>query len=351
MNNFSKLGEMRGWFTETGRDRDVVLSSRVRISRNLAGFPFPEKLVLKDEETICGSIVNAFEGIETPSGLKKIRMADLTPVERLMLFEKKLISRDFSASGNKTVLAGNGNRVSCMINEKDHLQIASITGGFNLEKVFDEVRSMDSSLEKKVDYAVSLEFGYLSSMIKNSGTGMKASVMLHLPFLSRTALLDRAIKSSVSEGFSVKGYMGDDDSSLGDIYQISNEISLGQSEEQYLGSLRSITASLVEYERRARDQFYKSKSVEFEDIFYRAYGLLKHCRLLPLREAVRNLTDFRLGAIMGWTDVPLQRIDSLIILSQKAHIQYILDDEDETNSKVVDYTRSQLVKTYLELLK
>jgi len=231
------------------------------------------------------------------------------------------------------------------------LKMAAYLGGLDLEEAFSEVRDFDVNLEKKLDYAVSLEFGYLTSQIKNAGTGMKASVMLHLPFLSRTGLLDRAIKSSLTEEFSVKGFMSDEDTSLGDLYQVSNEISIGISEDQYLKKLTTVAMSLMGYERRAREQFYKSKSTEMEDIFYRAYGLLKYCRLLSLKEAVKYLMDFRIGIIMGWSDIPLEKLDSLIILVQKAHIQHTLDFEEESNSKIIDYTRSKLVKRYLELLQ
>ena len=268
-----------------------------------------------------------------------------------MLFEKRLISMDFSEGKNKSVVVRDDNSFSCMVNESDHLKMIVYSGGLDLEEAFGDVRGFDANLEKKLDYAVSLEFGYLTSGIKNAGTGMKASVMLHLPFLSRTGLLDRAIKSSLSEEFSVKGFMSDEDTSLGDLYQVSNEISIGISEDQYLKKLNSIALSLIEYERRAREQFYKSKSMELEDVFYRAYGLLKHCRLLSLKEAMKYLMDFRTGIIMGWSDVPLEKLDYLLILIQKAHIQNTLDYEEESNSKIIDYTRSKLVKKYLELLQ
>lgn len=351
MSRFEGFESIPGWYKERGNDRDVVLSTRIRLSRNLSGYKFPEKLSFKEEDGIRRIIISVFESLQNSGIYEVINMKELLPVERLMLFEKKLISRDFSDGRDKSVVIRKDNSLSCMINESDHLKIAGYAGGLNLEEVFTDIRELDGELEKKLDYAVSLEFGYLNSMIKNAGTGMKASVMLHLPFLSRTGLLDRAIKTSLTEDFSVKGVMGDEESSLGDLYQISNEVSIGISEDQYIAHLGHMVSSMIEYERRAREQFYKSKSMEFEDIFYRAYGVLKHCRLLQLKEALKYLMDFRTGIIMGWSDIPVERLDSLIILIQKAHIQYTLDDDEETNSKILDYTRSQLVKTYLELLQ
>ncbi len=351
MNNLDSILMMPGWYKETGKDSDVVLSSRVRFSRNIAGYPFPAKLILKDEQSIQRNIISAFKSIDSDDQYTEINMEDISPVERQMLFEKKLISRDFSAKVNKSVLVRKDNGAVCMVNEYDHLRFSAFTGGLELEKAFRTANDIDTRLENILDFAVSLEFGYLNSFIRNSGTGMKASVMLHLPFLVRTSLLERAIKSSISEGFSVKGFMGDDENSLGSLYQVSNELSIGLSEEQYINQLYTITSSLVEYERRARKQFLKGKNMELEDIFYRAYGLLKHCRLLPLNEAIKNLSDFRIGVIMGWTDIPLELVNSLIVLSQKAHLQYIIDDDTESDSKMIDYTRSELAKTYLKLLQ
>ncbi len=351
MSSFSGFETAPLWCRKEGEARDVVLSSRVRLSRNLAGFTFPEKLTLKDEEEVKNIVLSAVETSNQYKDMEVLYMNDVIPVERMMLFEKRLVSRDFSEGRNKAVVIRSDKSLSCMVNETDHLKIAAYTGGLDLEEAFNEAREFDVALEKNLDYAVSLEFGYLTSQIKNAGTGMKASVMLHLPFLVRTGLLDRAIKSSLTEEFSVKGFLSDEENSLGDLYQVSNEVSIGISEEAYLKKLQTVASSLMGYERRARDQFYKSKSMELEDIFYRAYGILKNCRLLSLKEAVRYLMDFRIGIIMGWSDVPLERIDYLIILVQKAHIQSTLDFDEESNSKIINYTRSKLVKRYLELLQ
>ncbi len=351
MGEIESLIDIPGWYKKAGPENDVVLSSRIRFARNLAGFPFPEKLILKDEQRIHDEIFSAFQVVDKGKRYIRIRIGDLSLVERQMLFEKKLISRDFSGKLTKSVLLRKDNSASCMINEQDHLRFSVFTGGLELQSLFHEVKELFDTLEQTLNFAVSLEFGYLNSLVRNSGTGMKASVMLHLPFLVRTSLFDRAIKSSVTEGFSVKGFMGDDDNSLGDIYQISNELSLGLSEEEYIKRLYDITATLTEYERRAREQYGKSKSTELEDIFYRSYGLLKNCRLLSLKEIVKNITDFRIGIIMGWADVPLEQINALLILSQKAHIQYVIGDESDSDSKNIDYVRSELAKAYLKLLQ
>ncbi len=351
MDEKESLLDIPGWYKKQGPENDVVLSSRIRFARNLSGFLFPGKCVLKDEQQIEGEILSAFLSLDKGKNFDQIHIKDLSSVDRQMLFEKKLISRDFSGKRDKTVLVRKDNSASCMINEQDHLRFSIFTGGLNLQFLFTEVKEIIDRLEQILDFAVSLEFGYLNSLIRNSGTGMKASVMLHLPFLVRTSLLDRAIKASVTEGFSVKGFMGDDEGSLGSIYQISNEVSLGLSEEEYISKLYTITAALTEYERKARERFYKSKSMELEDIFYRSYGLLKNNRLLTLKEAVNNLADFRIGIVMGWSDVSLEQVNALLILSQKAHIQHIIGDENETDSKNIDYVRSELAKAYLKLLQ
>lgn len=351
MHSNGYIDGVHGWFKESGPENDVVLSSRIRLSRNIAGFPFPDKLVLQDEQKIQHLILEAFKAVDSEENFNILSIRDLTFVERQMLFEKKLISRDFLGKINKTVLINKENTESCMIHEQDHMRFGALTGGLNLDTLYSHMSQLFHDLEKYLDFASSLEFGYVNSFVKNAGTGMKASVMLHLPFLAKASLLDRAIQSSVVEGFSVKGFMGDEENSLGDIYQISNEISLGLTEEKYIEQLRMITIALTEYERKARDQYLKSKRAECEDIFYRSYGLLKHCRFLSLKEAIQNLTDFRIGILLGWSDRTLEEINSLLVLLQKAHIQYVIDDETGTDSNNIDYMRSKLAKTYLKLLQ
>lgn len=348
MNNFSILKEMPGWFREKGEDEDVVISSRVRLSRNLTGFLFPNKMVLKDEKRVNGIIIEAFDILDNKMDI--LSVDNLTSIERRMLAERSLISQNFTIERNKTLIISKDQKTACMVNENDHLLIAEFRSGLDLIDAYNTVNKLESSLEKVLDFAVSLEFGYLNENIRNSGTGLKVSAMLHLPALIRLSLFDRAIKSSLEKEFTVKGYLGNDDGSLGDLYQISNGIAIGNKEEEYINKLTKTCKKLIDYERQARDELMHKRRIELEDKHYRSIGLLKSCRLLTSGEAVNALTNIRLGIVLGWSKMDIGVVNSLLFLSRKAHIQYLIGSSKSDNL-VIDSKRADLIRNTLGFVK
>lgn len=343
-NNFSLLKEIPGWFRENGKEEDVVISSRVRLSRNLTGFLFPNKMELKDEDRVKDIIIEAFEILDSKMDIFSV--ISLNSIEKRMLAERNLISQNFTINKNKSFLLSKDQKTACMINEHDHLLIAEYKSGLGLEEAYNRVNKLESRLEKLLDFAVSLEFGYLNENIRNSGTGLKVSVMLHLPALVRLSLFDRAIKSSLEKEFTVKGYLGNDDGSLGDLYQISNGLAIGNKEEEYIDKLAKTCIKLVNYEREARDELVHRRRIELEDKHYRSIGLVKHCRLLTSGEAVNALTDLRLGIVLGWSKLDIGTVNSLLLLSQKAHIQYLIGSS-ESDNLLIDSKRAELIRNAL----
>ena len=258
MNNFSTLKKIPGWFRENGKEEDVVISSRVRLSRNLTGFLFPNKMELEDEKRVRDIIIEAFKIVDNKMDI--LSLDGLNSIERRMIAERNLISQNFTIEKNKTLIISKDQKTSCMINEDDHLLIAEYRSGLGLVDAYNTINRLETSLEKILDFAVSLEFGYLNENIRNSGTGLKVSVMLHLPALVRLSLFDRAIKSSLEIEFTVKGYLGNDDGSLGDLYQISNGLAIGNKEEEYIDKLAKTCIKLVNCERQARDKLEHGKA-------------------------------------------------------------------------------------------
>ena len=347
MNNFSTLKKIPGWFRENGKEEDVVISSRVRLSRNLTGFLFPNKMELKDEKRVKDIIIEAFEILDNKMDI--LSVDSLNSIERRMMAERSLISQNFTIEKNKTLIVSKDQKTSCMINGNDHLLIAEYRSGLGLVDAYNTVNKLESSLEKILDFAVSLEFGYLNENIRNSGTGLKVSVMLHLPALIRLSLFDRAIKSSLDKEFTVKGYLGNDDGSLGDLYQISNGLAIGNKEEEYIDKLAKTCKKLVNYERQARDELVHKRRIELEDKHYRSIGLIKHCRLLTSGEAVNALTDIRLGIVLGWSKLDIGIVNSLLLLSRKAHIQYLIGSS-ESDNMVIESKRADLIRNALGLV-
>lgn len=333
-----------GWFSVPGAESDVAVSCRVRLARNLSGIPFPPGLSKEQEEEVQREVVGAFE--QVPDRYEAVYLDRLPPLERSILMERNIISQEFAGSPNKLVLISPDGHGSAMVNEEDHLRLACIRTGLCLEEVYREADRLDSWLEKSLHFAASMEWGYLSSSLENCGTGLRASAMLHLPALVIDGTIGWALKRVTQTGLQIKGYWGDGDNSLGDMYQVSNAFSLGHPEKEIIGSVRRIAMELVEYERKVREGMLASQRMELEDRIYRAGGVLGSCRLISSKEAITLLSTVRFGISLGVLKGPaLEAVTSLMMLCQKAHVQKMLDQmDDETDNKLVDYTRARLIR-------
>ena len=349
MVEFTGIQETAGWFQEPGESYDVVLSSRARLSRNLTSHRFPKFLKSDEESEVQSDILSAFQDAQSADGYNTSLIGDLTPTERRMLMERNYITQQFSLHNHKAVVMRMDQQVSGMINEIDHLRIASIKGGLTLMDCWHAVDAVDSSLEEALDYAVSLEWGYLSAEVANTGTGLRASAMLHLPALVRTSIIEKAMKAVVQVGMTVKGFFGNEENSLGDLYQISNQLGLGVSEKDLVEKLDAIASQLVHYERKAREELLEKQYVELEDEVMRALGILSNCRLLSASEAIQLLAAVRLGAAVGIVDAPLERLSAMLFLTQKAHVQYLIgSNETGADTNLIDHMRAELIRVTLE---
>ncbi len=356
MNDFRGLLKEKTWFTESGQEGDVVVSSRVRLARNLADHPFPEFLDRDDELVVRDKIISAFcklpvAGSKLPAqnNFTILYLKDLAPLDRRVLLERNIITQDFSLAENKAVVLSQDESVSVMINETDHLRISCIREGLTLSEVYEEVDRLDSLLEDELHYSISLQWGYLNSNLTDIGTGMRASLMVHLPALVMTQLIEKALKAITQVGLLVKGFFGEGLSSLGDMYQIANQISLGLSEAEIVENLNSIVTPLINYERKARSELLTRKRAEVEDKVFRAYGILTNCRRIASREAIELLSNLRLGISLGLIPkIPLEIINTLFFLCQKSHVQKILEDSEVTSETAeIDAHRAKIIRETL----
>ncbi len=350
MSDFIETTDVKGWFIESGVSDDVVVSSRVRLARNLADFPFPGAMSIDDEKKVEKRVVEAFRRIDPGGEFRIIKLKELNPIERRVLLERNFITQEFLLAKDKTTIINDRETLSVMINEEDHLRIAAIRAGLNLKGAYEDVNNLDNELEKYLHYSVSMEWGYLNSSLSNIGTAMRSSVMFHLPALSMTSLLDRVLKSVNQVGISVKGFFGDDEGSLGDMYQLSNQVTLGITEEEILEKLEGVAYQLVNYERKAREELLERKRVDIEDKILRAYGILRYCKLISVKEAVELLTLIRLGVCLNVVKgVKLQTVNRLLFVSQKSNIQKILNETfgEDFDSHQVDYMRAKIIRETL----
>jgi protein arginine kinase len=337
----------RGWFSSPGSDDDVAVSSRVRLARNLLGIPFPPTLSKEEEEQVQQQVIEAFS--ELSDSFDPIYLDRLPPLERKILLEQNIISQDFCVSPNKLVLLQPEGKISAMVNEEDHLRLACLDTGLCLQQVYDAANDLDSRLEETLHFAASIEWGYLASRLENAGTGLRASVMLHLSALATDGTIGWVLKRTNQMGLQIKGYWGEGDNSLGDMYQISNPLSIGLREKQILSSVDEAAREMVEYERKAREEMMGDRRIELEDRVHRAFGVLSSCRLISSKEAITLLSTIRLGKSLGIIEKPSnEAITTLMIQAQKAHVQKSLDQtDDDADNKLVDYTRAKMIRHVL----
>lgn len=304
------------WYMGLGNQGDVVLSTRVRLARNLEDYPFPSRLDAKEKEQVSALIKESLSDY-TETALSEIEMSTLTPAGAVSLAEKHLISPEFaSETKGRSLLLSENEDISIMFCEEDHVRIQVIYPGLSLEEAFSAAEKIDSHIEKKLNYAFDEKLGYLTQCPTNLGTGMRASVMLHLPALAKKGAM-RGLSTTVSKlGLTLRGSYGEGNEGSGDIYQLSNQVTLGISENAAIQNLSSIAMQIIAQEKQARAVLVKDE--DFMDKIYRAYGILKSAYKLTSRELTNLLSYVRLGASEGILSVPLETLSALFIELQPA---------------------------------
>ncbi len=345
-----KGGVMMDWKNNQGKDNDIVITSRIRLARNIKGKVMPifmnEKQAKEIMNTVYDSVVNSNSAISHQFQL--LEMEKLPLLEKQILVEKHLISPDLAQSKIGSVLIQQNEQISIMINEEDHLRIQCILPGFQLNHVWDIANKIDDLLEERMSFAFDGGWGYLTACPTNLGTGMRASVMLHLPCLMLTGQINSLMQAMTKLGLTMRGLYGEGSQFLGDLFQISNQITLGSSEEEIISKLNSVVNETIKRERQLREEIKKGNAIEIEDKIYRSYGILENARLLSSEECMKILSYVRLGIDLGYIqDIDIEVINHLMIYTQAGMLQKNygkLMDEKERDSARTQYIREQLKK-------
>lgn len=279
-------------------NKDIVITSRIRLARNLKNYKFPIKMTMDESDKVISEVKTAVE--KQNLNYKLTYMKDLSDIEKSVLIENHLISPALAEKKEAAaLLLSPDQRVSIMLNEEDHIRIQTLENGMSLKECWNESNKIDDILEEHVDYAFDKELGFVTSCPTNIGTGMRASVMVHLPALSITNQIDKLIYGISQLGVAVRGVYGEGTKSMGHLYQISNQGTLGASEETLIDKISQIVMQIVEKEERTREHLKKNNLDEIEDDFYRAYGLLTNARKMTAEEAMKLLSLLKLGKEMG----------------------------------------------------
>lgn len=335
-----------GFLREIKEESDVCISSRIRLARNLEHHLFLLKASKKEQEEIIEEIK------ETISKLDSFHFyfgEKLNEIFLNYLLERHLVSPDFLFSKNeKAVFIDEKEKISIMVNEEDHLRLQVLEGGFSLDEIFSKINEIDNRLEKELAYAFSEKFGFLTACPTNLGTGLRASVMLHLPGLVLTNEMEKAVKAAKNIGFLVRGIYGEGTKTVGGYFQISNQFTIGMKEEEIIENTKNLIKQIIDYERRARDYLLKNLKNEIEDKVWRSYGILTNAVLLTSEEAINLLSNLRLGGCLGIIkNISLLTINILNILVKRAHLRYYLKNENMSEEER-DLKRAWLIKKILK---
>jgi protein arginine kinase len=343
-----KFGNHRtSWFTAVGPVFDTVISSRVRLARNLAGYCFPHRASVTELDNIIQTAIAATKQTDRLKTAVSFLLDQSPRLNRQFLLERHLISQEHSKTGKqRAVVVSEDEAISVMINEEDHLRMQCLVSGFSVNTAWEEINQLDNELAQYLNYAVSAHCGYLTACPTNVGTGIRASVMLHLPALVMTKQIEKVLQSIAQLGLAIRGIYGEGSEALGDLYQISNQTTLGQSEEAIITYIENYAKQIISREQTVRNQLLNEARHDVEDAVYRAYGILSQARLISARETLGLLSHLRLGVNLELiNDIPLTTINELMIITQPAHLQRAVGRE--LDSKMRDMMRAQLIRERL----
>ena len=338
---------MSNWYVQTGKDSDIVISSRIRLARNIKGIPFTTKCKPEDLEKVINIMNNEVNSLGY--GLKLFRMDKIDNVTKLSLIEKHLISPEFVAKTEnsitqnlKAILLNDDENICIMVNKEDHLRIQVFSAGLDLENLKNLIVEIDEKIDEACHYSCDRKYGYLTTCPTNVGTGMKVSVMVHLPALTITGNINKVLQIVNSFGMNIRGLYGEGTQSLGNIYQISNNQSLGLTEDEIVKNLNIITSKIIEQERLERKNLTK-EPLELEDRICRSYGILTNARKLTSEECLKLWSDVKLGMdlgiIEGLTDL---KVNKIRINSQSGNLQKYLGNN--LNAYERDIERPKIIK-------
>ncbi len=334
------------WIASEGPFSHTVISSRIRLARNLAGHKFPHWANPDELDSIGLEIHQAILQADSYHGAIFLRMEEFSPRERNLLKERHLISHEMTRSGqSRSVFIPPGEEGSVMINEEDHLRVQVIEPGLSLAVAWNRIQRVNTELEAFLNFSFSAEYGYLTTCPSNTGTGLRASVMMHLPGLVMTGGLAGIIKMLQTAGLAVRGFFGEGSEAFGDIYQISNQVTLGQTEEELIRHVDGYVKQVAGREMASRKELFHQARAKAEDAVFRACGILTRARMMSTPDALQQLSYLRLGVGYGLVNLSYPKVDELGLIIQPAHLQILAGQELDEGAQ--DILRAECIRNQL----
>lgn len=326
------------WLRGSGPESDIVISSRIRLARNLADHPFIRKCQDADRFAIESSLRDSVRNVAEWDALTYVDVKALSDVDRQFLVERQLISREHAdGQGARSVAIDPEEKFSLMINEEDHLRIQVMKSGLDLQGAWEQVNRIDDLIEGTATYAFHDRLGYLTACPTNVGTGMRVSVMMHLPALVITRQIEKVFRSLQKINLAVRGLYGEGSQAMGDFYQISNQITLGKTEAELIKQVSDVVPVMIEYEKRARDFLVRESQDNLHDRVSRAYGILCSAQTISSEETMHLLSSVRMGINLGLIrDLEIPTVNKLFIHTQPAHLQKLRGVELDTADRNIE---------------
>lgn len=332
------------------REAEIAVSSRVRLARNINCMPFPTRMNPQQGEAIINKVWESIsQSSETMSkNLVLMKIGRLDPIDRQILVEKHLISPELGEGKRESaVILSRDEKISIMINEEDHLRIQCIFPGMRLDDAWRLCNKLDVLFEDKMDFAFDKNLGYLTCCPTNVGTGIRASVMLHLPALGMTGYIRNILEACGKIGIAVRGIYGENSEASGNMFQISNQVTLGQTEEEIIASVKNVASQIIEQEKILRKELYNQNPHRFEDRIYRSLGLLSNARIISAEESLKLLSDVRLGVDMGIiVGINMTSLNEIMLVAQPAYIQRLAGTTLSPEER--DVRRAELIRESLK---
>ncbi len=323
MNINDLITQPTAWLPRSADDGGIVVSSRIRLARNLKDTAFPGWAGETESTRIWDNLQTILREAKALKHPFAVDMGDCSTLDRHILFERHLISRELAErKAGSGLLLRRDESLSVMVNEEDHVRMQALRPGLDLNGAWLEATTLDNELEQAVDFAFSPQLGYLTACPSNVGTGLRASVMLHVPGLVMVKEMNAVVKGMAKIGLAVRGLWGEGSEASGHLFQLSNQMTLGEAEEEIIANLEQIVLEIVEHEQNARWRLFEQNEAYLQDRIWRACGILEHARILNSKEALDLLSDLRLGINMGivkqW---PHRIVNDLLVQTQPGHLQ------------------------------
>lgn len=343
------LWNFGSWLTSEDQFSDVIISSRIRLARNIKGYPFPSKAGVEDLSKLIRKVRRACGKCQTLNNANYFELENLSTWDSKYFVERRLASPQFIDNSYPSLLVvGHNEALSIMVNEEDHLRIQCIEAGLGINSAWKNISRVDDELEEFLNFSYSNKFGYLTACPTNIGTGLRVSIFVHLPALSMRDEVSDALKELHASEIAVRGFYGEGSEPIGNIFQVSNQITLGRAENNVIDRLVAIARQLVNKERKARERQFVEDRVQVEDAVFRALGVLRNARIISSLEAMDLLSMVRLGIELGLVkEINRLAVNQLMVLVQPAHLQKIYDRDLSPEER--DIVRAEFIRENFEV--